>query len=254
MAIAEKRAHQRFPLILAVDYREGAAAVRDYTENLSAGGLFVRTTREFQAGDLVSLVVSFPELLEPVELVTEVVWIRRAGGREPQGVALWVPPERVHDRGRLAELSRAAAEAVAVSQPAYRILLVEDNSLVASMYKSALRRLSVSSGLSGLSVETASDGTQGLQRLRSDPPIDLVITDVYMPVMTGFTLLEKMRADPEMSGIPVIVISGCGAGEREHLAQLGADFFLEKPVNYADIVGTVRALLSVASRPRPVAR
>jgi CheY-like chemotaxis protein len=122
---------------------------------------------------------------------------------------------------------------------------------VASMYKSALRRLSVSSGLSGLSVETAGDGTQALERLRADPSIDLVITDVYMPLMTGFTLLEKMRADPRTSETPVIVISGCGAGEREHLARLGADFFLEKPVNYEDIVRTVRALLSVTSRPGP---
>jgi uncharacterized protein (TIGR02266 family) len=247
--IDEKRAHPRFPLILAVDYPGGAAALRDYTENLSAGGLFVRTARDFRVGDVVSLVVSFPELLEPVELVTEVVWIRPEGKGGPQGVALWVPPERVHERGKLAELARAAGEAAAQGHPAYRVLLVEDNSLVAAMYTSALRRLSSTSGLAGFSIEVANDGSEALHRLRGRPPIDLVITDVYMPLMTGYALLEEMRADSRLVRIPVIVISGCGDSERERLTELGANFFLQKPVRHQDIVATVRTLLTAATKP-----
>ena len=97
----EKRSHPRFPLILAVDYPGAASTVRDYTENLSAGGLFIRTEREFEIGDRLALLLSFPELLEPAELEVEVVRMRPGGSSQTPGVAVWVPPDRVDDRRRL---------------------------------------------------------------------------------------------------------------------------------------------------------
>jgi len=54
----ERRAHPRFPLVLTVQYLD-AASVLDYTENLSATGLFIRTDRQFAPGDRTTLVVSF---------------------------------------------------------------------------------------------------------------------------------------------------------------------------------------------------
>ena len=93
----EKRAHPRFPLILAVDYPGAASTVRDYTENLSAGGLFIRTEREFEVGDRVALLLSFPDLLEPEVLEVEVVRLRPGSSNQTPGVAVWVPPDRVDD-------------------------------------------------------------------------------------------------------------------------------------------------------------
>ena len=215
----EKRAHPRFPLILAVDYPGAASTVRDYTENLSAGGLFIRTEREFEVGDRLALLLSFPELLEPAELEVEVVRLRRGGrlaaarasrcGSRPTGWttgAAWSgsPPRRPRR-------PRPAARS-------YRVLLVEDNSLVAAMYASALRRLAATEGLGGLAVDVAVDGNEAFARLLAQPPIDLIITDVYMPVMSGFALVEKVRAEPRLRHLPIIVISsagrrGAGAGE-----------------------------------------
>jgi uncharacterized protein (TIGR02266 family) len=246
---SEKRAHPRFPLILAVDYPGAASTVRDYTENLSAGGLFIRTEREFEVGDRVALLISFPELLEPVEMEVEVVRIRAGASGQPAGVAVWVPPDRVEDRRRLERLTQAAATAAEASQPAYRVLLVEDNSLVAAMYTSALRRLASSEGLGGLAVDVAVDGNEAFARLLAQPPIDLVITDVYMPVMSGFALVEKIRAEPRLRHLPIIVISSAGEEERERVSRLGANFFLQKPVKYQDIVTTVRTLLRAGPQP-----
>jgi len=247
----EKRAHPRFPLILAVDYPGAASTVRDYTENLSAGGLFIRTEREFEIGDRVALLISFPELLEPVEMEVEIVRIRGGGGgsHQPAGVAVWVPPDRVEDRRRLDKLTQAAASAAEASQPAYRVLLVEDNSLVAAMYTSALRRLASSEGLGGLAVDVAVDGNEAFARLLAQPPVDLIITDVYMPVMSGFALVEKVRAEPRLRHLPIIVISSAGEEERERVSRLGANFFLQKPVKYQDIVTTVRTLLRAGPQP-----
>jgi len=249
MTTEEKRAHPRFPLVLAVDYPGGAEVVQDYTEDLSAGGLFVRTSRDFEVGAVVPLVVSFPEMLEPVELITEVIWVRAEGPEGPAGVALWVPPERTHERGKLRALARTASEAASVGHPTYRVLLVEDNALVAAMYTSALRRLSTVGGLGSIIIEVAHDGREALDRLFDRPPIDLVITDLFMPLMSGDELVERMRGDSRTDETPVIVISSCGPEERDRVTQLGANFFLSKPVKYQDIVATVRALLALPRTP-----
>ena len=245
----EKRSHPRFPLILAVDYPGAASTVRDYTENLSAGGLFIRTEREFEVGERLSLLISFPELLEPAELEVEVVRMRPGGSSQTPGVAVWIPPDRVDDRRRLERLSVAAAAQAESSRPGYRVLLVEDNSLVAAMYASALRRLAASEGVGGLAVDVAVDGNEAFARLHAQPPIDLIITDVYMPVMSGFALVEKVRAEPRLRHLPIIVISSAGDEERERVSRLGANFFLQKPVKYQDIVATVRTLLRAGPQP-----
>jgi len=247
----EKRGHARFPLVLAVEYPGNPGSVRDYTENLSADGLFVRTERTFSEGEKVTLVLSFPGLLEPQELEVQVVRRRAEGPGQPAGVAVVVPPGAPEARRRLDDLARAAESAGTPEDP-YRVLLVEDNSLVAAMYTSALKRLSTKEGLGGLFVEVAAEGSEALARLYEEPRVDIVITDVYMPVMSGFALIEKIRSDPALSRTPVVVITSGNSEERARAAKLGAQFFLQKPVKYQDIVATIRTLL--ATRPRQARR
>ena len=85
-------------------------------------------------------------------------------------------PTGVDDRRRLERLSAAAAAQAESSRPGYRVLLVEDNSLVAAMYASALRRLAATEGVGGLAVDVAVDGNEAFARLHAQPPIDLIIT------------------------------------------------------------------------------
>jgi uncharacterized protein (TIGR02266 family) len=238
---SERRAHPRFPLILAVQYL-GAESVLDYTENLSAAGLFIRTEREFEVGDRVTLVMSFPQLLEPVELQVEVVRRRPGSLGEAGGVAVRVPDDRAEDRARLAEVARTLGAPRA--EPGCRVLLVEDNALVASMYAAALRRLTESDHLPGLGVELAADGAIAFDRLLRAPPIDVVVTDVFMPILSGISLVEKIRAEPSLAALPVVVITSGGEREREKLAGLGVSLFLRKPVSYQDVAGAIRTLLA----------
>jgi CheY-like chemotaxis protein len=239
---AERRGHPRFPLILAVQY-VGAESVLDYTENLSASGLFIRTDREFGLGERVTLVVSFPQLLEPVELEVEVVRKRAPSLDAPGGVAVRVPDDRVADRDRLVDVARKIG-APRGPEPGIRVLLVEDNALVASMYSAALRRLSESDDFPPLGVEVAGDGAAAYDRLLRDPPIDVLVTDVFMPVLSGITLVEKIRAEPALAGLPVVVITSGGERERDMLASLGVALFLRKPVSYQDVAGAIRTLLT----------
>jgi uncharacterized protein (TIGR02266 family) len=239
---ADRRAHPRFPLILAVQY-VGAESVLDYTENLSESGLFIRTEREFDPGERVTLVVSFPQLLEPVELEVEVIRRRPPTLDAPAGVAVRVPDNRVEDRARLAEVARKIG-APRGPDPAIRVLLTEDNALVASMYSAALRRLSESDDFPALGVEVASDGAAAFDRLLRAPPIDVLVTDVFMPVLSGISLVEKIRAEPSLADMPIVVISSGGERERERLASLGVALFLRKPVSYQDVAGAIRTLIA----------
>ncbi|BDG02653.1 response regulator [Anaeromyxobacter oryzae] len=236
----ERRAHPRFPLILAVQYL-GAESVLDYTENLSAGGLFIRTEREFALGDRATLVVSFPQLLEPVELTVEIVRVREPSADHPGGVAVRVPADLAADRTKLVEVARRVAGARR-PDPSFRILLVEDNALVASMYAAALRRLSETDNLPDLGIEVASDGASAFDRLLGAPPVDAVVTDVFMPVLSGISMIEKIRAEPALAHLPVVVITSGGDKERERLGALGVAHFLRKPVSYQDLANTIRAL------------
>jgi uncharacterized protein (TIGR02266 family) len=239
---AERRAHPRFPLILAVQY-VGAESVLDYTENLSEGGLFIRTEREFEAGERVTLVVSFPQLLEPVELQVEVLRRRPPSLDAPGGVAVRVPDDRADDRARLVDVARKIG-APRGPEPAIRVLLTEDNALVASMYSAALRRLSESDDFPTLGVEVASDGAAAFDRLLRAPPIDVLVTDVFMPVLSGISLVEKIRAEPVLADMPIVVITSGGERERERLASLGVALFLRKPVSYQDVAGAIRTLIA----------
>jgi CheY-like chemotaxis protein/Tfp pilus assembly protein PilZ len=245
----DRRKSARYPLVLAVSWA-GAGGRPDHTEDLSASGLFIRTDRALAAGERVPVELSFPGLLERLDLVVEVVRRREAGPQRPAGLGVAVPEERSDERARLEALARAAAGSGFGGSRAYRILLVEDNALVASMYASALRRLSATEGLPWLEVETADDGDRALLRLEGQPPIDLVITDVYMPALDGLGLLERIRAHERLQATPVVVISSGTADEDQRAIRAGAQIFLRKPVRYQDIVATVRALLAAGIEPR----
>jgi uncharacterized protein (TIGR02266 family) len=238
----ERRAHPRFPLVMTVQYLD-AMAVLDYTENLSAGGLFVRTERTFAPGDRTTLVVSFPHVLEPVELTVEVVRHREADKGVPAGVAVRVPDDLPDQRAKLAEVARRIATAARQPEPSYRILLVEDNSLVAQMYAAALRRLSDTDKIAGLGVEVCNDGATAWDRLIRKPTVDLLITDVFMPLLSGVDLIERLRTEPALEHMPVVVITSGGEKERAKLKALGVTLFLHKPVKYPDLADTVRFLL-----------
>jgi uncharacterized protein (TIGR02266 family) len=238
----EKRRDPRVPLVLRVDYPGLPQAVRDATENLSAGGLFIRTDRSMTVGQRVPVVVSFPGLLDPVEVEAEVVRLRFDPAEGPPGVAVAIRDPAAQERlARLVDIARAPDPA----RRSYRVLVVEDNPHVVEMYEYALKKLRKDEGAVRVAVEYAAEGHQALCRLAEPPKPDLVMLDLYMPVMDGFTLVERMRQDPSLADLPVLVISAGGPDARVRAIELGVDVFLEKPVQFADIMSTVRTLLRI---------
>jgi uncharacterized protein (TIGR02266 family) len=241
---ADLRAHPRFPLILQVDYPDEEGFLADSTENLSAGGVFVRTERGLQAGERIPIRLSFVGLLEPLELICEVVWVRPAREGQPGGVGLKIPEDRSEDREKLARVLGGEAPKPEVAKEAgYRILLIEDNPHIMELYEYVMTKLARSDRVR-IEVDVAKDGFDALERL-SKESYHLVVTDLYMPVLDGFELIRKLRADDRTRNIPVVAISAGGAEAQELAQSVGASVFLRKPVRFADVLETVRSLLSI---------
>ena len=92
--------------------------------------------------------------------------------------------------------------------------------------------------------DTARDGKEGLEKSLSASP-DLIILDLMMPVMDGFAVIEKLRADERGKNIPVIVLSNINNAKTvEEMRAKGAQEYLVKVNNsLADIVAAVNRLL-----------
>lgn len=126
------------------------------------------------------------------------------------------------------------------------MLIVEDNPHIIEMYSYVLKKLA-SGELAGkvpLEVHFAPDGFHALKVLR-ESTFHLVMTDLYMPVMDGFQLVERIRQEEALQTIPVIAISAGGKEAQERCLQLGVDIFLRKPVRFVEVLETVKQLLHI---------
>lgn len=101
------------------------------------------------------------------------------------------------------------------------ILVIEDNSIVASIYRGALAK-------AGYRVEVATDGHAGLAAaLRLHP--DLILLDLMLPKIDGVSVLRQLRANPDFATTPIIVSSNSYSASRaEEIWQAGATQLLTK--------------------------
>jgi CheY-like chemotaxis protein len=118
------------------------------------------------------------------------------------------------------------------------ILIVED-------VPNILELLDVTLRFKGYPVITASNGQEALEIVPEQPPA-LVITDIMMPKMDGYTLAFNLRRNPETSHIPIIFLSATYVTpeDKEFAMSLGAVRFMEKPVDTEDFLLTVAEILT----------
>ena len=102
-----------------------------------------------------------------------------------------------------------------------KILIVEDNSIIAKMLKTTLM-------LEGHDVSIAPNGTAGLEKAQEEMP-DLVLLDIMMPGMDGFEVCRRLRGGEETKDIPIVFLSNLYQSQHQELArQLGALDYLVK--------------------------
>jgi DNA-binding NarL/FixJ family response regulator len=117
------------------------------------------------------------------------------------------------------------------------LLLIEDDTTMRDLLATALE-------FEGFTVHRAADGASGLARARHHRP-DLILCDVMMPGMDGYSVLAALRADAKLRGIPFIFLTA--RGEKRDLRQgmvSGADDYLTKPVMLDELLDAVRARLT----------
>lgn len=117
-----------------------------------------------------------------------------------------------------------------------RILIVEDEDNIAVALEFLMTR-------DGHSHSRLSSGRDALAAIRRDRP-DLVLLDIMLPDVSGYQIVEEMRADPGLRGVRVLMMTARGSViERKKGLALGADGFLAKPFELAELRSEIARLL-----------
>ena len=118
-----------------------------------------------------------------------------------------------------------------------RILLVDDHAMARDALKLFLE-------YHGYACEEAEHGAAALAWLEPGQPVDLIVSDNQMPVMTGLEFLLQVKANPHFGTIPFILYSGNITDEiRRQAHQAGAMAVLKKPYNFSDFLAIVSKFL-----------
>jgi adenylate cyclase len=96
----------------------------------------------------------------------------------------------------------------------------------------------------GFRVATASSGEEALDVLSQEHP-DLVLLDILMPGMDGYEVCRRIRQDPGTAFLPVIMITASGEEQKIRAIESGADDFVNKPFDQAELLARVRSLVRV---------
>ena len=123
---------------------------------------------------------------------------------------------------------------------AINVLIVDDSKIMRTMILKTLQMTGITMG----EVFQAANGQEGLESLEQNW-IDLAIVDINMPVMNGEEMIDHMRANPEMQGLPVVVVSTEGSETRIARLEEKGVIFIHKPFEPETIRDTIVDLLKL---------
>ena len=124
---------------------------------------------------------------------------------------------------------------------ATRVLIVEDDRHIIESLSFVLER-------EGYEVAAVFDGEAAIERLAAAPP-DLLILDLMLPKVTGFEVLKRIKADPGLKELPVIVLTAKGQQQDRRMAEeIGVEGFMTKPFSNRAILDAVRRVAAGLAR------
>ena len=118
-----------------------------------------------------------------------------------------------------------------------KILLVEDNELNRDMLTRRLKR-------KGFTVLCAENGQEGIDVAKSKIP-DIILMDLSLPVVDGWTAAERLKADATTKSIPIIALTAHAMkGDRERALEAGCDDYDTKPIDFESLLDKINTLTS----------
>ncbi len=220
------------------------------SEDLSENGVFVRTEDLLPAGDIVDLVIVLPGKVE-FRVISRVAHllapsVARALGRRTGMGFEFIENDNAGRQQLLDYLQDLLEELTPVPREVQREVAV----LVADPSGPLLERLSSALGAAGFLVDAVSNGVEAYTRCNEAPP-DVIVAAAEMPVMTGWTLIKTLAANPALRDIPVMLTHDDGDDMiRLQAYRLGVRDFVHKPFTDEEIVIRVRRLAAVADQPK----
>ena len=122
---------------------------------------------------------------------------------------------------------------------ALRFLIIEDSPTMRQLIRFSIKRIPRAE------VIEASDGLDGLKKLSSNQ-VDMILTDINMPIMDGLKLVSMVRGNDSYKDIPIVIITTEGAKEdRDRALALGANAYITKPIQATSLLSTVKNLLNI---------
>ncbi len=116
-----------------------------------------------------------------------------------------------------------------------RLLLVEDHEEIWDFLSRRLKRR-------GFEVTVATDGQAGVDLARADLP-EIVLLDMNLPVLDGWSAARLLKADPTTAGIPIIALTAHAmSGDRDKALAAGCDDYHPKPVDFSRLLAQIEAL------------
>lgn len=118
-----------------------------------------------------------------------------------------------------------------------RLLLVEDNAMNRDMLSRRLRR-------AGFDTLLAQDGAQALEQIAAQRP-GLVLLDMNLPIVDGWSVCRRVRANPQLRDIPIIALTAHAMAEdRDRALAAGCDDYATKPIDFPALLDKIRDLLA----------
>jgi two-component system, cell cycle response regulator DivK len=121
-----------------------------------------------------------------------------------------------------------------------KILLVEDHEEIWDFLSRRLKRR-------GYDVVLAFDGRSGVEKVRAERP-DIVLLDMNLPVMDGWTAAKALKSDQETAGVPIIALTAHAmSGDRQKALDAGCDEYHPKPIDFSRLLTQIDEALKSAS-------
>jgi two-component system cell cycle response regulator len=152
-------------------------------------------------------------------------------------VDAFLPPALRSTAGAGARVERSDAQATEAPTDGPVVLAVDDVQVNLDVIGGALRPL-------GFRVIEARGGTEGFERARQTPP-DIILCDVNMEHGDGFEFIQRVKSDPDLSAVPFLFITSTawGSGNRLRGLELGAEEFIQRPIDPASLIEEVERAL-----------